>query len=167
MVVDTTRYAQLRELRKTGDLTREEHDEWQVLDAQRQIDKARRRQQIARDRTNKRLVARKVELGGILVETGLENDEPQQIRRIIAAGKAAINAGPEADTDDAEQLARVIHIGILADQAGLANLPDDRLQKAFKYCAGLIQKERETTPEQKTAAEQKNDNNHDAGQTQN
>ena len=159
MVVDTTRYAQLRELRKTGDLTREENDEWQVLDAQRQIDKARKRQQSARDRANKRHVARKIELGGILVEAGLENNEPQQISRIIAAGKAAINAGPEAD--DAEQLARIIHIGILADQAGLANLPDDRLQKAFKYCAGLIQKERETTPEQKT------DNNHDPNQPQN
>ena len=62
------------------------------------------------NRANKRLVARKVELGGILVETGLENNEPQQIRRIIAAGKAAINAGPE--TDDTEQLARIIRIGI-------------------------------------------------------
>ena len=62
------------------------------------------------NRTNKRLVARKVELGGILVETGLENNEPQQIPRIIAAGKAAINAGPEAD--DTEQLARIIRIGI-------------------------------------------------------
>ena len=159
MVVDTTRYAQLRELRKTGDLTREEHDEWQVLDAQRQIDKARRRQQIARDRANKRLVARKVELGGILLDAGLENNEPQQIRRIIAAGKTAINAGP--DTDDTEQLVRIVQIGILADQAGLANLPDDRLQKAFKYCAGLIQKERET------AAEQKTDSNHDPDQPQN
>ena len=44
------------------------------------------------------------------METGLENNEPQQIRRIIAAGKAAINAGPEAD--DTEQLARIIRIGI-------------------------------------------------------
>ena len=161
MVVDTTRHAQLRELRKTGDLTREENDEWQVLDAQRQIDKARKRQQSARDRANKRHVARKIELGGILVEAGLENDEPQQISRIIATGKAAINAGPDTDDTDTEQLVRIVQIGILADQAGLANLPDDRLQKAFKYCAGLIQKERETTPEQKT------DNNHDPDQPQN
>lgn len=107
MPVDSARYATLRELRKTRNLTREERDEWQVLDAQRQINKARRRQQIARGRASKRLVARKIELGGILLEAGIENNDPQQLRRAIAAGKAAINAGIDGGNTEQPAAARV------------------------------------------------------------
>ena len=118
MAIDTARYAALRDQRKNATLTKEESDEWRVISAQIRVEKAKKQLQLEIGRASKRQAVKEIELGRLVIKTGV-------------------------NFDNAEQFTRTVHLGMLADQAGLADLPDERLRRAFIYCAERVQKERE------------------------